>query len=500
MSSPSLTTTQRSLENSQQESYHRLLELEVLYRTAPVALGFLDHELRYVRLNEALAAINHRPVEDHIGEYASELNVGMAQIIVPMMQQVLDSKRPVLGFEIEGTTSPGDAIRERVWLVNIHPVTNAKTFGVSIVFHDITALKESKEIRNRFSSIVESSDDAMISMTLTGAITSWNRAAQRMFAYSAEEVMGKTISILAAPHDSSKLPEILERLQQGGSADHYETVYRRKDGQLIDVSLTVSPISDRHGCVIGASQTARNITEQKRSDAALLRSNEELRQFAFAAAHDLQEPLRNISLCAQMLDTSQKSKISAKGHKYLECVIDSARRMQALIKDLLEYTEIASFHHEPGQAIDCNEVCQTALDNLSSALKTCEANLSVDSLPTVFVAERTHLIQLFQNLIGNALKYRSTERKTRIHVSANLRNNRWVFSVEDNGIGIAPEYHEQIFGVFKRLHGQDVPGTGIGLAICKRIVDHHGGHLWLESEVGRGSTFYFSFPESEIPQ
>ncbi len=487
-----LKQTQSDLKSSQEESYHRLLELEVLYRTAAVGLGFLDHELRYVRLNEALAGINGLPVEAHIGRHASEINPELARIVVPMMEQVLASKQPLLNVEITGTT-PADVLQQHTWMVNFHPVSNARTFGVSVVFQDITALKETEDIRARFGVIVESSDDAMISMKLDGAITSWNRAAERMFGYSAREAMGKAISILATPQHTNELPDILVRLQGGERADHYETLHRRKDGRYIDVSLTVSPIHDSRGSVIGASETVRDITQQKRAHAALLRSNEELRQFAFAAAHDLQEPLRNIGLYAQILDVRYKRNGDAEADEHMTTVIESARRMQTLIKDLLEYTEAVDLHGQ-GQLVDCKEVCQTALDNLSSAVQECEANITVAPLPTL-VAERTHVIQLFQNLISNALKYREKDRHAQIHVSAERADSQWIFSVKDNGIGIAAEYHERIFGVFKRLHGPDVPGTGIGLAICKRIVDHHGGRLWLESEVGGGSTFHFSFPD-----
>ena len=488
-----LEQTQRNLKSSEEESHHRLLELEVLYRTASVGLGFLDHELRYVRLNEALAAINGLPVEAHIGRHASEINPELAQIFVPMMEQVLASKQPLLNVEI--TSAPPC---ERTWMVNFHPVSNARTFGVSVVFQDITVLKETEDLSTRFGRIVRSSDDAIISITLDGAITSWNPAAEAMSGYPAQEVMGKAVSLLATSRNAYELPDILGRLQAQQLAENLpqgervESVCRRKDGHYIDVLLTVSPIYDRHGRLIGASEIVRDITQQKRAQAALLRTNEELRQFAFAAAHDLQEPLRNIGLHAQILDSQHKQNTEA--DEQVESIIESARRMQTLIKDLLEYTEAVDIHGAQGESIDCNEVCQTALGNLAFALSDCAAEVSVAPLPTV-VAEHAHFIQLFQNLIGNALKYRAKARHPQIHVSAEQRDGYWVFSVKDNGIGISPEYHDRIFGVFKRLHGRDVPGTGIGLAICKRIVDHHGGRLWLESEVGRGSTFYFSFPD-----
>jgi len=487
-----LNRAQIDLKDSQRESHHRLLELEVLYQTAPVALGFLDEELRYVRLNQALASMNGLPVEAHLGRYASEINPRLGEIVGPMIQQVLTSRQPLLNVEITGTT-PADLSRERTWIANFYAVTNAKTFGVSVAFQDITVLKVAEDLRRHFSAIVESSDDAMISTELNGVITGWNRAAERMFGYSAEEAVGKGISMLATHDNADELPEILKRLQQEERAERYELTYRRKDGRYLDVSLTVSPIYDRHGRVIGASETARDVTEQKRTQAALLRNNEELQQFAFAAAHDLQEPLRNIGLYAQMLNTRYKRKLDAEADGHLTVLTDSARRMRTLITDLLAYTEAVDVRREQGQAVDCSEICRTALDNLASAVEECQAKVRVGPLPTV-VANTAHMLQLFQNLIANALKYHANERPPQIDVSSERRGRQWIISVKDNGIGIAPEYHDRIFGVFKRLHGPDVPGTGIGLAICKRIVNHYGGHLWLESELGKGSIFYFSLP------
>jgi PAS domain S-box-containing protein len=490
--SSDLRQTQRDLKSSEQESHHRLLELEVLYRTASVGLGFLDHELRYVRLNEALAGINGLPVEEHIGRYAIEINPDLAKVFVPMMAQVIESKEPLLNIEISSTRP------QRTWMANFHPVSNAQTFGVSVVFQDITALKETEDISTRFGLIVRSSDDAIISISLHGVITSWNPAAETMFGYSAQEVMGKAISILASSRTSNEIPDILGRLQefQGfPQGKRVESIHRRKDGRYIDVLLSVSPIHDRHGRLIGASEIIRDITQQKRAQAALLRTNEELRQFAFAAAHDLQEPLRNIGLRAEiLLEARQGQYAESIADEQTQSIIESAGRMQTLIKDLLEYTEVVDIQGEQEKVTDCNEACRTALGNLAAAIADCAADISVAPLPTV-VAQRTHFIQLFQNLIGNALKYRAKERSPQIHISAERADDHWIFSVTDNGIGIAPEYHERIFGVFKRLHGRDIPGTGIGLAICKRIVDHLRGRLWLESKVGEGSTFSFSLPD-----
>lgn len=485
------------LKTSQEESYHRLIELTVLYETAPVGLGFLDHGLRYVRLNQALAEINGVSIQAHIGRLANEVNPELAKIIEPLMTQVLASREPLLHVELKGHR-PKDSNDERFWIASFYPVANGGTFGVSVSFQDVTVLKASENLQRRFAAIVESSDDAMISLNLNSDITSWNLAAQRMFGYRAVDVMGKPISILAAPSQANpdqgnEMPYVWKQLQANEAASHYETVHRCIDGRYIDVSLTVSLIYDWNGSVMGASQTMRDVTQQRRNRNALLRTNEELRQFAFAAAHDLQEPLRNISLCAQMLSAQNQSGAIADVDQSLALVLGSANRMQTLVRDLLLYTEVVTLQDHESNVVDCNVACQAALQNLATLVDQCEARIRVSTLPKVS-AKSVHLTQLFQNLIGNAVKYRSEERQAEVHVFADRIDNQWVFSVRDNGIGIASEFHTRIFEVFKRLHGRDIPGTGIGLSICKRIIDHYDGRLWLESKVGEGSTFRFSLP------
>lgn len=477
---------------AQQESYHRLLELEVLYRTASIGLGFVDCNMRYVRLNQVLAEINGLTIEAHLGQHASEINAPLSQSLIPIIAGVLASKQPHLNLEIRDSTRL-DAVGERTWLASFYPVANDETVGVSIAFHDATVTTAREDIQRRFKLIVESSDDAMVSFNLSGAITGWNRAAEEMFCYSASEALGTMITSLAAPGREGEIPDVLARLQRDEPAGHYETVQRRKDGHLIDVWLTVSLIYDSCGSVIGASTTARDISAHKRDHAALLRSNDELRQLAFAAAHDLQEPLRNIDLYAQVLELQNRDNGNSETDQSLAIVLGSARRMQTLIKDLLLYTDAVDLHVSKKQAADCNAACRAALQHLDSEVRYSTASVNIAPLPNI-AAEYAHLVQLFQYLIDNALKYRSSERPLRIDISAEIRGHDWVFSVKDNGIGIASQYHARIFDVFKRLHGRDVPGTGIGLAICKRIVNHYGGHLWVESSLGCGSTFSFSFP------
>ncbi|MGH9632328.1 MAG: sensor histidine kinase [Bryobacteraceae bacterium] len=228
----------------------------------------------------------------------------------------------------------------------------------------------------------------------------------------------------------------------------------------------------------------------------LARSNKDLEQFAYSASHDLQEPIRNVSICAQLLSRRYRQGLDPEGESLLETVITGAKQMESLVLDLLEYTHVARDSETPRDSCDANEVLARVLHNLEAQILSSGAQISHDPLPVVFLPS-VRLQQILQNLISNAIKYRSSATPC-IHVSASAVESRgWQFSVKDNGIGIDPKYHDKIFGIFKRLHTKDrYPGTGIGLAICKRIVDNAGGKIWVESELGRGSDFRFFIPAS----
>jgi PAS domain S-box-containing protein len=388
--------------------------------------------------------------------------------------------------------------------LTISPIrdTRGRIVGASKIARDISEQKHLSELQERMAAIVESSDDAIISKDLNGIIRSWNPGAERIFGYTEEEIVGQHISTIAAPDRLDEIPSILERISRGERVDHYETKRKTKDGKILTVSLTVSPIRDAAGNVIGASKVARDVTEQVRQDhalreanAALSRANADLQQFADSASHDLQEPLRMVAAYSDLLQKRFGGQLGPTGEDYIRHTVQGAMQMEALLRDLRTYTQVSMHEHEPREDVDADKVLGKALANLEMTIKESGATIGRTALPSIRMHE-FQLQQLFQNLIRNAIRYRGIE-LPRINIAATRRDKEWLISVRDNGIGIAPEFQEQVFGIFKRLNKRaNYPGTGMGLAICQRIIERTGGRIWVESQLGRGSTFFFTVPAS----
>jgi PAS domain S-box-containing protein len=529
---------------------------------------------------------------------------------------------------------------------------------LAVTFADVTERTLAEEARERLAAVVDSSDDAIISKTLDGTITAWNRGAEKVFGYSASEAVGKPMLMLTPPDRVDEEYDILGRIGRGESVEHFETIRIRKDRKCIGVSVTISPIRDSSGAIVGASKVARDITARKQAEkllaeqaeelsrqteelvrsqralqaqtemlqsvlnsmaeglivsdsqgkfilsnpaaeriagqgpvdtpleerparwglylsdgvtpfppeqlplahalrgetsevamvvrnpklgnrwvnangqplrnedgvvwggmvtfrdvteaetaererrqaagdlakkaAELARSNAELEQFAYIASHDLQEPLRMVTAYTQLLGERYRGQLDEHADKFIGYATEGALRMQVLIQDLLAFSRVGRNEAAYG-SLDCNAVMEEVLQTLSPAMRESGARVNSDELPTVW-ADRTQLAQVFQNLIGNAIKFRGKEPPV-VSVRAEKAGDHWLFSVTDNGIGIAPEYAENIFVVFQRLHTRsEYPGNGIGLAICKKIVERGGGKIWVESRAGSGATFKFTVP------
>jgi light-regulated signal transduction histidine kinase (bacteriophytochrome) len=296
-----------------------------------------------------------------------------------------------------------------------------------------------------------------------------------------------------------------EALREGvivGLSNH--TMLISRDGGERPIDDSAAPIRNPQGRVIGVVLVFRDVTGRRESDEQmrrlnhnLRRTNQDLQQFSYAASHDLKEPLRTVSNYLQLIRSRYSGKVlDQEAGKLFDVAVAGAQRMHALVEALLEYSRAGEVGDAPLETVPVDKVVSEAITNLQSSISETQADVSLGPLPVV-TANPLHLTQVFENLIGNALKYRS-EQTPRISVTAAEGTQDWVFSVEDNGIGIPSEYQAQIFGIFKRLHGSEYPGTGIGLATCKKIVDRHGGSIWVESEPGKGSRFSFTLPRKAL--
>jgi PAS domain S-box-containing protein len=409
---------------------------------------------------------------------------------------------------------------------------DGKATGAIMVFHDATerhkaqaALqrelaqqKAAHEARAFLAAVIESSDDAIVTKTLDGIITSWNQGAQRIFGYAADEVIGRPVSILIPEDKPNEEPAILQRLKRGEKIDHYETVRRRKDGTLLNISLTVSPIRDEAGKIIGASKIARDITERVRAEAALRDAQErlsrqaeelekqvnertaslrqtlgELEAFSYSISHDLRAPLRAMQSFSVILGDECGAQIGPAGKEYLARIKGAAERMDRLIHDVLNYSRVAR-GELPLTRVEIEKLLREILElypNLRAP--ATEIELKGDS-PAVLTNEAV-LAQCISNLLGNAVKFVQSGVTPRITVwSAPAPEGKKVrLYFKDNGIGIDPALHEKIFGIFERLSTR-YEGTGIGLAIVKKGMERMGGSVGVQSAVGQGSTFWLELP------
>ncbi len=363
------------------------------------------------------------------------------------------------------------------------------------------ALRES-EIK--FRSITQSASDAIISADSNDNIISWNKSAQTIFGYTEEEALGKSLTIIIPERYMDAHKKGLERVDSTGEkriiGKTVELVGMRKDGSEFPLELSLSTWKTEKRRLY--SGIIRDITERKHADEKLKRtlvelerSNTDLEQFAYAASHDLQEPLRTVSNFSQLLAKRYKDELDAKADQFIGFIVEGSTRMQQMIDDLLAYSRVST-RAKPFELTNSETILNQALVNLRVAIEESDALVTHTPLPAV-MADASQMAQLFQNLLGNAIKFR--KEKPRIHISAIQRGDEWFFFVQDNGVGIAPEFMEHIFKMFQREHtSTKYPGTGVGLAICKKIVERHGGRIWVESELGKGSTFYFTIPERRV--
>jgi PAS domain S-box-containing protein len=358
-------------------------------------------------------------------------------------------------------------------------------------------------MEGRHRGLLEAAPDAMVLVNRAGEIVLLNRQAERHFGYSRGELIGQRVESIIpqgfpGQFSAVELPSSEYEAEQTGAG--IELSGRRKDGSAFPIELMLSPLESTEGLLMTAA--IRDISKRKRAEGYLLqtvkelhRSNEELGQFAYIASHDLQEPLRMVASYTQLLAKRYKGRLDSDADEFIAFAVDGANRMQRLIQDLLIYSRVGTKANDLIHA-SSEEALEHAVLNLRGAIEDSGAQVTHDPLPTV-LADDSQLIQLFQNLVGNAIKYQAPG-IPRVHISAAKRTDqKWTFSVQDNGLGIDSQYFEKIFGMFQRLHKrEEFAGTGIGLAICKKIVERHGSSISVESQPGQGTTFRFALTES----
>jgi len=388
---------------------------------------------------------------------------------------------------------------------------------LSLAQQRIADLEKAELAQYYLAAIVESATDSIIGINLEGIVISWNASSEKLFGYSASEIIGKPINILVPPNLLNANQILLDKIKQGHSLEPYDTIRVRKDGNHIPVSLTSFPVKDKSGNTIGISKIIQDITERKRTEAqlqafarALERSNQELQDFATVASHDLQEPLRKIQAFSDELKEECGYSLSPDASYCLERLRDAATRMRALINSLLVLARVST-KPQPFIKLELNKVVQEILFDLGIQIQQINAQVEVSTLP-IIEADPIQIRQLLQNLISNSLKFHKqgqppiikiysklVDEPNILLVPASQHNKCYQISIEDNGIGFDEKYLHKIFVIFQRLHARDeYEGTGVGLALCRKIVERHGGSITAKSNLGQGATFIITLPAQQI--
>jgi PAS domain S-box-containing protein len=484
------------------EKYRGLLE------AAPDAMVVVNQDGDIVLLN--------LQAEKQFGYHRDELVGQPVKNIIPQgfaerlvaddLRSAEDALAQQIGMGIELIARRKDGSEFPIELM-LSPLANPEGILVTAAIRDISLRKNAEkhlaQMEGRYRGLLEAAPDAMVVVNQGGDIVLLNLQAEQQFGYRRNELLGQKVKNIIPEGFAERLVADDLRSAEDALAQQIgmgiELIARRKDGSEFPIELMLSPLANPEGILVTAA--IRDISIRKVADGNLARkveelsrSNEELGQFAYIASHDLQEPLRMVASYTQLLSRRYKGKLDSDADEFIAFAVDGANRMQRLIQDLLIYSRVGTKENKLAD-ISSEHALQQALKNLHGSIQDTGAQVTHDQLP-VIKADESQLVQLFQNLVGNAIKYQNPG-TPRIHISAAAADRKQcTFSVHDNGLGIDPQYFERIFGMFQRLHKRDeFAGTGIGLAICKKIVERHGGNISVDSKPGEGSTFRFTLTE-----
>jgi len=368
---------------------------------------------------------------------------------------------------------------------------------------ELKLIKETEKIKK----YLDIAGVILVVLDKRGNIVMLNKKGYEILQYTEGELIGRNWFDIYIPKENPKeIYEIFKKLMRNESqnTEFYENSILTKSGEEMIIAWHSTLLYDNNGEIIGTLSSGGDITELKKGEQDLLSTlenlkevNSELERFAYVASHDLQEPLRMITSFIQLLEKRYKDKLDEEANEFITFIVDGAKRMQLMISDLLFYSRIGRKEKEFSQ-LDVNIILENVISNLRIKIEETNAKITHDPLP-ILIGNEAEFVQLLQNLIYNAIKFHRKEETPVVHISAKFQKNQWIFSVRDNGIGIDSQFFDRIFIIFQRLHKkEEYDGTGIGLAICKKIIERHDGKIWVESEVGKGSTFYFSIPKKSV--
>ncbi|MDP6116581.1 MAG: PAS domain-containing protein [Planctomycetota bacterium] len=495
-------TEHKQAQEELQSSYEYL---DTILLNMPAGVAILEGpDFRYFRINKTLAEINGLPVEDHLGRPLAEVLPDAAPDLLPRLREVFESGEPALHHEFS-IRLPKDPDQIH-WLIDsFFPIkgVDGKPMAVGVVVIEITDRKRDEQDRQRLAAMLEATPDFVGIADTDGKVLYVNPAGKKMVGLGEpDDVTATTVPDYHPDWAAKQLQEeLLPKAAREGDWSG-ELAFITRDGQEIPVSMVILSHKSSTGEIESFSTISRDITERKQAEDELRRaaeelgrSNRELDQFAFAVSHDLKAPLRSVSNFADILARNYRGQLDDKADQYLGLILDGAARMNQLIDDILAFSRVRK-EEKPFEKVDCSIALDEALARLKTSIEECGTVVTRGVLPKV-TGYHSQLGQLFQNLVGNAIKFHGDE-SPQVHVEAIKKTGEWLFSVKDNGIGIEPKFADRVFAIFQRLHTADeYPGTGIGLALCKKIVELHGGEIWVESDPGKGSTFYFTVPERD---
>ena len=488
-----LTTVNSQLQEKVERLDAAASDMSNLLTSTRIATLFLDEELRIKFFTQAATGIL-RLLPLDIGRPVQDLSADFVDFeLTPDARAVLKGG-PIAEREVR--RAGGSICQVRVLP---YCAKDGRVEGVVATFEDVTEARRLAERSRRLVTLVENSSDALVLFDPEGRIRAWNRGAETLYGWSEEQALGMNVRDIVPADAAAETDGLFHRLRAGERITSFETRRRTREGRALDVWLTINGITDQAGAIEAIATTERDMSERKqaektlRQNVNLAQSNKDLEYFATVASHDLQEPLRVVTSYLGLLQERYRDKLDAAADEFIAFAVDGAERMSSLIDGLLVYSRVDSKGRAPA-ATSAQVALEGALANLRPGIEEAGASVTHDELPTV-LADGRQLVQVFQNLVGNAVKFRREGAPCEIRIGARREGGEWVLSVGDNGIGIPAGKFEHIFLIFQRLHTREkYPGTGIGLAICKRIVERHGGRVWVESTLGTGSTFFFTLP------